>query len=188
MADIALTLTPNSPRNAEITSPSGQVLYKVVTEHVQKTDDTVTHLYNAEGAELASLLWGVGHADLVTIGDKPQMSMSEWMKKSIIPFQDHVSFHDDQGTKYWWKGLPASENLQLFATEEHHKASIARFEPQGEASAHLILSEHAAQVQDLVVISFVFLEKDKRFHHVHSSIGRVPVVVGSAAQHLVPSA
>lgn len=92
MTDIALTLTPNSPRNAEITSASGQVLYKVVTEHVQKTDTTVTHVYNAEGVELASLLWGVGNPDLVTIGDKPQISMSEWMKKSIIPFQECAVF------------------------------------------------------------------------------------------------
>ena len=90
MADVILTFTQNDPRNTEITLAEGQVLYTVSTEHDKKTDATTTHVYNAERVELATLLWGIGIPDLVTVLGQPQVSMAEWMKKSILPFQEYA--------------------------------------------------------------------------------------------------
>ena len=85
MADLVLTLTPNNPCDTKITSPSGDVLYTATTEHKEEQNMTVTWLKNAKDATIASLEWGSGSPDRVTLGEARQKSMTDWMKKGSNP-------------------------------------------------------------------------------------------------------
>ena len=58
--------------------------------------------------------------------------------------------------------------LQLVAEDvKGHESVICHFEPGSEdgLSARLTLTPRAVEVQDIVVTSFLFLEKEKRFPH-----------------------
>lgn len=90
MADSAnkittLTFTPDNPCNTVITSPTGEILYRVVTEHKERT---ITYVRNASDEVIASLEWHEKTSDKVSIkGGKP-VAFSDWLKKSHIPFTE----------------------------------------------------------------------------------------------------
>ena len=83
---LVLTLTPDNPCNTTLVSHTGQILYIVSTEHTKKT--TTTTVRNANQEVIASLEWRDVRPDRVTFGDKKDVSLADWMKKSIIPFKE----------------------------------------------------------------------------------------------------
>jgi len=192
-----LALSPNNPSNTKLISQTGETLYTVVTEFSRK--ETVTSVRNARNELVASLEWREVLPDKVTYKNKKPVLMMEWMKKSIVPFKDHVTFTDDEGRKYRWKGNSPGWFLELYSADDNFTSAIARFHPPepksplptsapdpgpdpaastpslartlvnpspepADTPATLELAPRAVQIQDLVVTSFLFLERTHRMN------------------------
>ncbi|KAI0806280.1 hypothetical protein BC629DRAFT_1486675 [Irpex lacteus] len=172
---LTLTLTIDNPCNTTLVSQTGVNLYSVSTESTKKT--TTTTVRNASGEVIASLEWRDVRPDRVTYGSKKDISLADWMKKSIIPFKDDISFTDDDGRKYKWKGNSAGRSFELYSADDNFTSTIAPnatsnaldstptlVDPpsSGRTPATLELAPRAIEIQDLVVISFLFLEKSRR--------------------------
>lgn len=168
---LTLILEPNNPCNANISdAEDGQILYQVSTEHARHT---TTRLRNAHGDTIASWEWRDTRSDILTIGTGSPVSVSAWLKKSMMPFKDTVHFQDFSGRNYKWKGNGPGLSLELFS-EADKKNPISRFikphrllNPDGSVSQHftpprLLLDRRAEAIQDLVIISFLILEKSRR--------------------------
>lgn len=83
---LTLTLTLDNPCNTTLVSQTGVNLYSVSTESTKKT--TTTTVRNASGEVIASLEWRDVRPDRVTYGSKKDISLADWMEKSIIPFKE----------------------------------------------------------------------------------------------------
>ncbi|OCH95389.1 hypothetical protein OBBRIDRAFT_576072 [Obba rivulosa] len=165
---LILTLTPDNPCNTAITDVDGKVLYSVKTEH---GEDSVTYIRNGDDEVLASSKWREILPDKVTVGGKPPISVNDWLHKSIIPFVDEITFKDDAGRKYKWKGWSAGSSLELFTVDDDYKQPIARFlkphkdhstDPPTVSPAQLVLDTRAVEIRNTVIISFLLLEKTRR--------------------------
>ncbi|KAJ3534053.1 hypothetical protein NM688_g7191 [Phlebia brevispora] len=192
-----LTLTPDNVSNTTITSSTGEVLYYVITEHTKKA--TYTCVRNAQQEVIASSEWQDVLPDKVTIGNRKPMSLAVWMRRSMIPFKDDISFTDDQGRKYIWKGNSPGRAFELYTADDRYTAPIARFNrsrrihvdplatvPSDPAAsvvsltptvvdskgartpATLVFLPRALEIRDLVVVSFLFLEKTHRINETES--------------------
>ncbi|TBU59989.1 hypothetical protein BD310DRAFT_876064 [Dichomitus squalens] len=165
---LTLTLSPDNPSNTTIFDPDNKALYTVHTTHDK---ETVTHVKNAEDEELASLEWHDVLPDKVTVGHKAPTSLRDWLHTSLVPFylMDDASFKDDSGRKYKWRGNSPGHSLELFAEDDGYKEPIARSirslrTRNGglQRPTQLLLTERAVQIRNVVVISFLFLEKGRR--------------------------
>ncbi|KAI1797350.1 hypothetical protein LXA43DRAFT_849896, partial [Ganoderma leucocontextum] len=102
------------------------------------------------------------------LGKKPPTSLRNWLQTRAA--DENASFKDDSGRKYQWKGTTYSKTLELFAEDDGYKEPIATFKKSrlnlGEdlpaEPASLTLTERAVEIQDHVVISFLFLERLRR--------------------------
>ncbi|KAF7799792.1 hypothetical protein EIP86_011034 [Pleurotus ostreatoroseus] len=208
---IVLTLTPDNPSNTTITTATGDIAYIAVTENSKK--GTFTQVRNAEEEVIAFSEWRDVRPDKITIGDRKPVSLGDWMRRSMIPFKDDISFSDDQGRKYKWKGNSPGRYFELYTADDNFAAPIARFnrsrtvrptpnhssppavDPSASVAsltptlvdpdrptwqpATLVLTARAAEIQDTVVTSFLFLEKTRRINETESQ-NRADVL-GSAA-------
>ncbi|KAJ3534055.1 hypothetical protein NM688_g7192 [Phlebia brevispora] len=169
MSDVTLIMTPNNPKNTIITLSNGPIAYKVDT--MRSGRKVVTRVCDITDREIASLQWGIT-TDTVKFGDRDAVPMTEWMKKSSVPFKRYFSFTDDQERKYRWKGLSSSQCLELYAEDDNFETPICRFvddrltngfgRPQNLEEARIVLTPRALQIQDLAIVSLLFLEKAKR--------------------------
>jgi hypothetical protein len=93
-----------------------EVLYRVKTTYEPKV---VTTVYagdgEGEGGEVVgSFEWREVRSDIVTFGrDGVKMSSGEWLKKSLMPFKDTVTFTDEQRRKFKWKGFSVGLSLEV---------------------------------------------------------------------------
>ncbi|KAF7799791.1 hypothetical protein EIP86_011033 [Pleurotus ostreatoroseus] len=185
MTDIVLTLTPNNPNNTEITlSDSPGVVYKVTTE--RNGVAATTRVYDKDSREVASLDWRASSPDGVTFGeqDLSAVSVTQWMKKSLVPFKrknmlDASDTDTDISRSPTAKGestagkawIPQSVK-KLFAEDDGFKTPICRYEddrltngfgrPQNLSEAQVVLTPRAQEIQNLAIVSFLFLERHKR--------------------------
>ncbi|ESK95869.1 hypothetical protein Moror_12367 [Moniliophthora roreri MCA 2997] len=168
---LTLILEPNNPCNTNISdSEDGRILYQVATEHAKRT---VTRVRNTAGQTIASWEWRDTRSDIISIGNGAPVPVSAWLKKSMMPFKDTVTFQDAAGNTYKWKGNAPGLSLELFC-EGDKRHPIARFikphrilnqdrsHPPQWTPAQLILDGRAEEIQDLVVISFLVLERTRR--------------------------
>ncbi|EKM58086.1 uncharacterized protein PHACADRAFT_252089 [Phanerochaete carnosa HHB-10118-sp] len=172
-----LTFTPDNPCNTTITSSSGKVIYRVTTDASVK--DPVTQVYDASDEVIASLEWRNVHSDRVILWGHDPVAFSDWVKKNHMPFMDEVSFKDDQGRKYKWKGTGGTGRyLELHSADDNFKTVIARYtksyrkpapSDSGDGGTGVIrtpgelrLIPRAKEVQDLVVETLLFQEKQRR--------------------------
>ncbi|KZS89406.1 hypothetical protein SISNIDRAFT_489362 [Sistotremastrum niveocremeum HHB9708] len=130
------------------------------------SDKQVTTVVEKDGTgQIASLEWRESTSDVVHLPPLEAVSLRDWMKPSLIPFNRSVSFVDHHERKYNWKGNGPGEQLSLW-TKEVTDGPIARYEPshrwQPGKKAQLRLAPRATEIQDLVVVSFLFLEKHRR--------------------------
>ncbi|CAL1716872.1 unnamed protein product [Somion occarium] len=174
---LSLVLTPNNPVNTTLVTEEGKAYYTVFTEHTNKASFTQVRDVNEE--IIGSLEWRDTLPDKVTYGRNKTVSIWDWMKKSIIPFKADISFSDDQKRSYKWKGNSAGRSLELWTSDSI--APIALFHaprrlpnPEDKSlppiwtKAKLILNTRAQEIQDLVVTSFLFLEKNRRMNETTS--------------------
>ncbi|KAL0574275.1 hypothetical protein V5O48_007683 [Marasmius crinis-equi] len=171
---LILILEPNNPCNTNISdNEDGRILYQVSTEHARHP---ITRLRGALGETLASWEWRDTRSDVISFGGGPPMSVGSWLKKSMMPFKDTVTFQDSDGRNFKWKGNAPGLSLELYC-EHDKKNPIARFikphpppyqdrsfsSPQSQwTPAQLIVDKRGEKMLDLVVISFLVLEKSRR--------------------------
>lgn len=86
--NLTLTLQPDNVSNTVLVSESGEQMYSVFTEHSKKA--TVTSIRNSKDEIIASLEWRDVLPDKVTVGERKPMLMTDWMKRSMIPFKEYV--------------------------------------------------------------------------------------------------
>ncbi|KAM5538533.1 hypothetical protein V8D89_007866 [Ganoderma adspersum] len=169
-ATVTLTLAPDNVSNATIHDASGGALYAVSTQLGWST--STTQVNNVHGEVVATLEWRDLLPNRLTLGKKPPISLRNWLQTSLVSHSSkgNASFKDDSGRKYQWKGTTYSKTLELFAEDDVYKVPIATFKKSqlslGEdlpaEPASLVLTERAVEIQDAVVISFLFLEKLRR--------------------------
>ena len=80
-----LTLTPDNPCNTVITNANGDELYRVNTETGEVPH---TYIRNAQGELFASSEWRDVRSDRITWRNNAPISISDWMKKSFVPFKE----------------------------------------------------------------------------------------------------
>ncbi|KAI1787374.1 hypothetical protein LXA43DRAFT_896328, partial [Ganoderma leucocontextum] len=117
-----------------------------------------------------------------TIGSKAPTSLRDWLHSSVVP---DVSFKDDSGRKYRWRRNAPGRSLELVAGDVEYQEPIARFlrsRNDWQQLAQLVLTGRAVQIRDLVVISFLFLEKSRRTNETASQsradVSSTPVFSG----------
>ncbi|KDQ24483.1 hypothetical protein PLEOSDRAFT_1113808 [Pleurotus ostreatus PC15] len=182
-SNLSLTLTPDNPSNCDLTdAETGKVVYHVFTVFDPKT---TTIVENAAGEKIASWEWSDVRSDVLTLGNAPPVSSSVWLKKSMVPFKDTVTFTGTDTKTYKWKGNSLGSSLELFSPDDKSSA-IARFTksyrvknqntdpptytttPSQLVIAGYVVSgnsspdHEALRLQDLIVVSFLMLEKSKR--------------------------
>ncbi|KAI9061052.1 hypothetical protein FKP32DRAFT_1576421 [Trametes sanguinea] len=164
-----LVLSPDNPCNTVILNEDEKPLYTVSTEHDKSS--SVTYVRDADEEVLASLEWRDVLPDRVTLRDKGPMSLRDWLHTSLVPFylKDDVSFQDDAGRKYKWRGNVPGRSLELYAADDGYKEPIARFRKSRtdrttgtHTPATLLLTARALELRDTVVLSFLFLERRRR--------------------------
>ncbi|KAL5519576.1 hypothetical protein ACEPAH_1259 [Sanghuangporus vaninii] len=180
----ALTLSPDNPSNTTITNPAGDILYTAETlfPRGKESSYAITHVCGNKGQTIAALEWKDISSDLVGLGEEAveldaegdavglkkgkEIKLTQWMKSSIVPFDTSVSFRDEKGKKYKWKGYGTGETLELH-TSDYSSGPIAQFRPSRARAdpprpAQLLLAPRAQGIMDIVVTSFLFLEKNRR--------------------------
>jgi len=166
MSDLlTLVLQPDNPCNTTIIDEeTGKVMYQVATEHGKST---VTRAKNAVGESIASWEWRDVRSDIITLGNGTPTSVSSWLKKSLVPFKDTVTFKDASGRNFKWKGNGAGMQFELYI-ETDKISPIAQFRKSRRVAnaetraATLTLNGIGKEIIDLVVISFLVLEKARR--------------------------
>ncbi|PPQ63929.1 hypothetical protein CVT24_010327 [Panaeolus cyanescens] len=180
MSLLVLVLTPDNPCNTTITNQeTEEVIFHVSTEHDSKR--STTFLKDANGNTLASWEWHDVRSDTVKLGDAEPVPSSAWLHKSIIPFVDTVTFKDDTGRQFKWKGLSGGAQLELYSQDDKKNPIVAfrkslrfvnrkvnppvpDFRP-----ATLILDPRGQEIINLALISFLMLEKNRRISETSSA-------------------
>ena len=85
-APLILVLDPDNPCNTNIfDSDDGRIMYQVATEHGQRT---VTRVRNSQAETIASWEWRDVRSDIITLGRTAPVSVSAWLRKSVVPFKE----------------------------------------------------------------------------------------------------
>ncbi|KIJ28948.1 hypothetical protein M422DRAFT_269733 [Sphaerobolus stellatus SS14] len=135
-----------------------------------KTDgdsyNTVTTITDDEDVLIASLVWNENLPDTVIYGGQPT-SINNWMHRPLLDASKRT-FQDEKGRKYEWRNIRKYRRMELYA-EDKPEESIIRFLPANKdfktgeiTTSKLILTERAAEIYELVIVSFLFLEKTRR--------------------------
>ncbi|KAH6917842.1 hypothetical protein BKA70DRAFT_1135773 [Coprinopsis sp. MPI-PUGE-AT-0042] len=173
MPNRIFVLTPDNPCNCTLVDQeTDEIWYTVTTEHQGKT--TTTKVMDGNDQVIASWKWRDHSSDILTLGNTEPVSASAWLRKSLIPFNTSVSFATKDNAKYTWKGNKYYLNLELYSGADK-KSPVAQFtkSTKSKDSAHnppietrtpatLTLDERGQEIQDLTVISFLMLEKERR--------------------------
>ncbi|KAI1797382.1 hypothetical protein LXA43DRAFT_412119 [Ganoderma leucocontextum] len=178
------TLSPdNLSGNATIYDAGARALYTVSTR--RRCSGTTTYVMNVSGAALASLEERDLLPNRVILGQNPPMPLRNWLHTRLrdLSANVNVSFKDDLGRKYKWRGCAPGygslSTLELYTKEDDYAEPIARFDrPQRRFEAgtrdaragkggdpepaRLVLAGRALEIRDMVVISFLFLERARR--------------------------
>lgn len=87
---LTLILDPDHPCKTRISKDTrhGEVLYIVETDTVHPNKKTITSVRRPTGEVLATFEWKEFKSDVVTLGSGEPMSAGNWLKKSIVPFNE----------------------------------------------------------------------------------------------------
>ncbi|KII89831.1 hypothetical protein PLICRDRAFT_52976 [Plicaturopsis crispa FD-325 SS-3] len=170
---VTLVLEADNPCNTTITDiDTGKTVYAIKTYYTDKK--TWTEIKGLCGEVVATAEWRDLRADIITLWNGPKIPQSAWLKKSNVPFKDTVYFEDLEGRKFKWKRNGPDMSLECFASDDKRNP-VARFvkpkrymndetDPpsRAESPATIHLDLRGADMQDLIVISWCFLEKSRR--------------------------
>jgi len=168
---LSLQLERDNPCNTTIVDQDGITLYTVATDFANP-NKPVTRVHDGVGKLVAEWEWRDARSDLLTIRDRPQAPAGAWLKKSIIPFRDDVTWQDDTGVEYVWKNNKPGLALQLLGPRSKTQP-VARFirshrdykadrENAFMVRSMLVLDESVVPIRDFIVVSFLLLERRRR--------------------------
>ncbi|KAI5116692.1 hypothetical protein M0805_002854 [Coniferiporia weirii] len=185
-----LVFSEDSPCNCTITERrTGRVLYTVHSRRDLKTGATPARteliitidVYDSARELIVTDVWHGFTADVVTWPARAMYNakLSVWLKKSMVPFSNVAKFKDDQGRSYKWDTKGIREQYRLLADDGTPIAYFDRANPYVNTQpgysynpaprpSRLLLSSHANAMRDAVVLSFLFLEKDRRRKNMES--------------------
>jgi len=183
MAPLTLTLENDCPWSTNFLDPEGEVLYETRTYF--QGDTNYTAIRNDKDEIIGTLRWKETLPDEIMLRGSKFKSIVGWLKKSWIPMNYTVAMKDDAGRGYVWMGNAPGLQLQLYTAEDKKKTEpiaiskssylipntatggdpSAPRPPPTRALATLTLTDRAQEVRDLVVVSFVVLEKGKKTEH-----------------------
>ncbi|KAF9039564.1 hypothetical protein BDP27DRAFT_1347597, partial [Rhodocollybia butyracea] len=193
-SSLTLVFTPSNPINTTITNArDGALLYRVITEFRPKSSHKETRVVSATGETLASWVWKDVRPDILTLGNAAPVSMSTWLKKSMMPFNNAATFAipADTSKEYQWKGHT------LFLKDDKSN-SIAVFTPSRwiprshltpeemesgirSTPAKLVVDAEGKEIIDYIVISFSVLERQRRAkENNRNSINEGRIIASSA--------
>ncbi|KAK0223186.1 hypothetical protein IW262DRAFT_1295025 [Armillaria fumosa] len=138
-----------------------------------------TFVKNGAGNIIASWEWREIRSDIITLFGGSPTPVSSWLKKNIVPLKDTVTLEDHAGRKYKWRGNGSGLSFELYR-EDDKIQPIARFQKSRRTAvstytrAQLIFDERGEEIRDLIVISFLVLEKSRRTTE-NSTMNRVDV-------------
>ncbi|THH21294.1 hypothetical protein EW146_g231 [Bondarzewia mesenterica] len=169
------SLQPDNPCNTTLVDEDGAQVYAVQTDFSDEKKPK-TRVCDALGYCIAEWIWRDTRSDLLTLRDRPQIPASAWLHKSLVPIKD-VYFaalslsKTTSGGKYKWKNNSPGVYPQLFSAESKERP-IARFRPalknpEGRKfpplqPAQLLLDARADEIRDMVIVSFLLLERRRR--------------------------
>ncbi|KAJ3797617.1 hypothetical protein GGU11DRAFT_58840 [Lentinula aff. detonsa] len=196
ISPLNLILESDNPYNTNMYDErDGRILYQVMTE---QQHETVTRVRNVDGETIASWQWRDPKPDIIVLGNGNPVPLNTWLKRSIMPFKDSVTFQDQIGRHFKWKGWGTGPPLEVsharlaflkpvlqsihhliakyaltsqLYCEDDKKHPIAQFvkshplPPSQTAQwlkAKLWVDRRGQEILDLVVISFLVLEKNRR--------------------------
>jgi len=151
------------------------VLYTSRTDHKQK--EVTTCIKNASEGVIATLEWRSMLPDRVRVGQAKRVWVWSWMKRNLFRKIKYVYLRDDKGKGFMWKGKATSPSLVLYSSDDGYTTPIATYHRRRRqvlldatedslnpvwTPSTLIMSPRAIEIQDLVVTSLVFLEKNQR--------------------------
>ncbi|KAJ3732128.1 hypothetical protein DFJ43DRAFT_336522 [Lentinula guzmanii] len=177
ISPLNLILESDNPYNTNMYDErDGRILYQVMTE---QQHETVTRVKNVDGETIASWQWRDPKPDIIVLGNGNPVPLNTWLKRSIMPFKDSVTFQDQIGRHFKWKGWGTGPPLEIakyaltsqLYCEDDKKHPIAQFVkshslPPSQTTqwlkAKLWVDRRGQEILDLVVISFLVLEKNRR--------------------------
>ncbi|CAE7121214.1 unnamed protein product [Rhizoctonia solani] len=186
-----LIFSKDNPSNTVLTPLDGQGPAYSVVSKLQNGSDMVTTFRKSEQGPtddwaskpvIATLQWREVFSDKISLRGKPAVSVSSILKKRFM--STTVSFSDDQDRKYEWRGYGAGLQMVLF--EKDGKVGIAGFKrsrldhtTQRVNPATLTITPRAIEIIDLVIVSFLALEKNRRMDD-NSSNNKADAMTSSA--------
>ncbi|KAG8693119.1 hypothetical protein FRC12_013036 [Ceratobasidium sp. 428] len=171
--NLELVFNKDNPSNCILTPSNGSGPCYSAVAKLRGEDMITTYRKSQSGSTddwestpiIGSLEWREVFSDKLALAGKPLVSSGKILKKKM--FSTTVSFSDDQGRKYEWRGYGAGLQMVLF--EKDGKDGIAGFKKSrlNHASgvvtpAVLTLSPRAVEIIDLVIVTFLVLEKQRR--------------------------
>ncbi|KAH6911688.1 hypothetical protein BKA70DRAFT_1398494 [Coprinopsis sp. MPI-PUGE-AT-0042] len=165
-------LIPDNPCNCTIVDQETDEIWYTVSTQYFGGKHTVTKVMDGDDNVIASWRWREYRGDILTLGSVGPMNASTWLRKSWFPLTSSVSFCGKDSAKYTWKSdLPRFE-LELYSSKEDQNKPpensgrpIAQFTKSvkgRQQPAALSLDSRGQEIRDLIVISFLMLEKDNR--------------------------
>ncbi|ESK97322.1 hypothetical protein Moror_17753 [Moniliophthora roreri MCA 2997] len=185
-----LVFKPNNVLNTKIfDGRDGKLLYEVTTETGKPKPTTIVK--GADGQVVASWEGRDLRSHKLRFGSSGSpISARAWLKKSRNPFSSNVTFDDPSGRTFKWRGFAAGFSLALYCDSIEKDKCIARFHksnpvPNEDGSksskmthAKLVLDETGKDVQDMVIASFLMLERDRRGNEQGNETGYRDGVLG----------
>ncbi|KAG8820775.1 hypothetical protein FRC17_010059 [Serendipita sp. 399] len=163
----------DNPLNTSISGPDDALLYRVTTTFGNETKalsmetGTVTTVEKFDGEIVARLIWTELGYDKLAVGEEKAVRLGKVLHTSPF-FSETVSFKDDKGRRYEWRGNRPGLLLRLYAPDYSMKpiAYFSRSRSEqvagGPKLASLTVLPRGQEILDLVVWSFCFLEKGRR--------------------------
>ena len=84
---LTYTLTNDNPSNTTLVNFSSEYFRPAYTVQTDVNSKTITTVKNDADTVIATLEWRESLPDKVTIGDKPPVSLTTWMKFGLLPLR-----------------------------------------------------------------------------------------------------
>ncbi|KAI0067179.1 hypothetical protein BV25DRAFT_1795005 [Artomyces pyxidatus] len=159
---IDLTFERDNPYNTTLIDESKRTRYVVSTDF---SPPFRTRVIDGAGTLVAEWAWRDTRPDpALNMRGRRTVPVSRWLKKSMLPFKRTVTFKDDTGLEYKWEANASGVPLKLFGpyskTEPVARYLRARKELDGpDQPAQLFVDQCTEDVRDLIVVSFLLLER-----------------------------
>ncbi|EAU80771.2 hypothetical protein CC1G_04881 [Coprinopsis cinerea okayama7 len=156
-----LTLTGNRAWNSDFCAPDGRLLYRVRMSNRKASLFKATS--SGQLANLAEIEFHAVRPTKITVPGKGVTNSTVFFRKGRLGWKgrDRI-FTGPSGLEYRWK---LHKKFSELYTNDIAKAFVARYHPrtshflQASTPAYLEVSEGGLEMLDLIIITFVYIEK-----------------------------